>query len=177
MALILIVDDEPKLRALLAMALSAEGLETREADSAEAALEALARGDDFSALITDVRMPGMSGLELVKRVRQERPHLECIVMTAYADAGTGVEAMRTAPEYVLKPFEMDEMTLLVRSAVEKSRLRDEVAELRVRETDRWRMDNIIGDSKPIQDAIRQARMVAKRDTTVLSRARPAPARS
>jgi DNA-binding NtrC family response regulator len=170
MAMILIVDDEPKLRALLAMALTAEGLETREADSAEAALEALARGDAYSAMITDVRMPGMSGLDLVKRVRQERPDLECIVMTAHADAGTGVEAMRNgALEYVTKPFEMDEMILLVRSALEKSRLRDEVAELRVRETDRWQMDRIIGDSKPIQEAIRQARMVAKRDTTVLIR--------
>jgi two-component system response regulator AtoC len=170
MPMILVVDDEPKLRALLSMALSAEGLEVKEAESAEAALDALARGDAYSAMITDVRMPGMSGLDLVKRVRQERPGVECIVMTAHADAGTGVEAMRSgAFEYVTKPFEMDEMLLLVRSALEKAKLRDEVAELRVRETGRWHMDRIIGDGKPIQEAIRQARMVAKRDTTVLVR--------
>jgi two-component system response regulator AtoC len=170
MPMILVVDDEPKLRALLSMALSAEGLEVKEAESAEAALDALARGDAYSVVITDVRMPGMSGLDLVKRVRQERPGVECIVMTAHADAGTGVEAMRSgAFEYVTKPFEMDEMLLLVRSALEKAKLRDEVAELRVRETGRWHMDRIIGDGKPIQEAIRQARMVAKRDTTVLVR--------
>ncbi|MEO6096756.1 MAG: sigma-54 dependent transcriptional regulator [Fibrobacteria bacterium] len=170
MPMILVVDDEPKLRALLAMALSAEGMEVKEAESAESALDALSRGDSFAVMITDVRMPGMSGLDLVKRVRQERPGVECIVMTAHADAGTGVEAMRNgAFEYVTKPFEMDEMLLLVRSALEKAKLRDEVAELRVRETGRWHMDRIIGDSKPIQEVIRQARMVAKRDTTVLVR--------
>jgi two-component system, NtrC family, response regulator AtoC len=91
-------------------------------------------------------------------------------MTAYADSGTGVEAMRIgALEYVAKPFEMDEMVLLIRSALEKGRLREEVAELRVRESGRSRLDRIIGESKPMQDVIRQARMVAKRETTVLVR--------
>jgi DNA-binding NtrC family response regulator len=121
-------------------------------------------------LVTDVRMPGMSGLELVKKAKAGRPGLECIVMTAYADSGTGVEAMRIgALEYVAKPFEMDEMVLLIRSALEKGRLREEVAELRVRESGRSRLDRIIGESKPMQDVIRQARMVAKRETTVLVR--------
>jgi DNA-binding NtrC family response regulator len=170
MARILVVDDEAKLRTLLAMALSAEGLDVAEADSAESALDALGRADAFDLVITDVRMPGMSGLDLVKRIRQERPGLECIVMTAHGDAGTGVEAMRSgAFEYVAKPFEMDEMILLARSALEKGRLRDEVAELRMRETGRYRLERIIGDSKPMQEALRQARMVAKRDTTVLVR--------
>jgi DNA-binding NtrC family response regulator len=170
MARILVVDDEPKLRALLAMALTAEGLDVAEADSAESALDALGRADAFDLVITDVRMPGMSGLDLVKRVRQEKPALECIVMTAHGDAGTGVEAMRNgAFEYVAKPFEMDEMILLAKSALEKRRLRDEAAELRVRETGRYRLERIIGDSKPMQEALRQAKMVAKRDTTVLVR--------
>ncbi|HKP96284.1 MAG TPA: sigma-54 dependent transcriptional regulator [Fibrobacteria bacterium] len=170
MARILIVDDEPKMRALLSMALAAEGLDVAEADSAESALDALGRGDAFSILVTDVRMPGMSGLDLVKKARRDRPGLECIVMTAHADAGTGVEAMRNgAFEYVAKPFEMDEMILLIRSALEKAGLRDEVADLRVREAGRHRLDRIIGDSKPMQEVIRQAKMVAKRDTIVLVR--------
>ena len=170
MARILVVDDEPKMRALLSMALAAEGMDVAEAGSAEAALDALGRGDAFSLMVTDVRMPGMSGLDLVRRARQEKPGLECIVMTAHADAGTGVEAMRNgAFEYVTKPFEMDEMILLIRSALEKGRLREEVTELRGRETGRYHLDRIIGDSKPMQEVIRQARMVAKRDTIVLVR--------
>jgi DNA-binding NtrC family response regulator len=152
------------------LALAAEGMDVAEAASAEDALDALGRGDPFSVLVTDVRMPGMSGLELVKKAKAGRPGLECIVMTAYADSGTGVEAMRIgALEYVAKPFEMDEMVLLIRSALEKGRLREEVAELRVRESGRSRLDRIIGESKPMQDVIRQARMVAKRETTVLVR--------
>jgi DNA-binding NtrC family response regulator len=170
MARILVVDDEPKLRALLAMAISAEGMAVTEAESAEAAQDALGRGDAFSLMVTDVRMTGMSGLDLVKRARKDHPEMECIVMTAHADAGTGVEAMRAgAFEYVTKPFEMDEMLLLIRSALEKGRLRDEIADLRVRETGRSRLDRIIGDSPAIQEVVRQARMVAKRETTVLVR--------
>jgi two-component system, NtrC family, response regulator AtoC len=167
---ILIVDDEPKMRTLLAMALSAEGWAADEAASAEAALEALSRGDLPDAVITDIRMPGMSGLELLKRLRADHPALDCIVMTAHGDAGTGVEAMRAgALEYVTKPFEMDEMILLIRGALEKGRLREEVAELRVRESDRHRLDRLIGDSKPMRELVRQARLVAARDTTVLIR--------
>jgi DNA-binding NtrC family response regulator len=170
MSRILVVDDEPKMRALLAMALEGDGITIVQAASAEDALEILGRGETYNVMVTDVRMPGMSGLELVKRVRKDRPELECIVMTAHADSGTGVEAMRNgALEYVTKPFEMDEMLLLIQSALEKGKLRDEVVELRVRETGRYRLETIIGDSKPMQEAIRQAKMVAKRDTTVLVR--------
>lgn len=167
---ILIVDDETKLRALLAMALDADATTVVEAGSAEEALEKMASQDAFDLMVTDVRMPGMSGIDLVKRVKKERPELECIVMTAHADAGTGVEAMRNgAFEYVTKPFEMDEMLLLIHSALEKSKLRDEVTELRIREQGKYRLERIIGDSKPMQEVIRQAKMVAKRDTTVLVR--------
>ncbi len=167
---ILIVDDEPKMRALLSMALAGEGWDAEEADSGESALRALLGEEGFDVMVTDIRMGGMSGLELLKRVRAERPATECIVMTAHGDAGTGVEAMRYgALEYVTKPFEMDEMILLIRGALEKRRLKGEVAELRVRETDRHRLERILGDSKPMREMIRQARMVASRDTTVLIR--------
>jgi DNA-binding NtrC family response regulator len=172
MARILIVDDETKLRTLLFMALSSEKFEVEDASSAEQALEKLKKGPSFDVVVTDIRMPGLSGLELLQMIKGKFNKPECIVMTAYGDAGTGVEAMRLgAFEYVLKPFEMDEMVILVRSALERRRLRQEVDDLKLRESGRYQLDRLIGAAKPMQELMRQAKMVAKRDTTVLIRGR------
>lgn len=169
MAQILIIDDEGKMRAVLAMALDAEGYTVDEAESAEAALGKAAESVP-QVVITDIRLPGMSGLELLNSIKKSYPGVECIVMTAFADAKTGIEAMRRgAIEYVVKPFEMDEMLLLVRSAIEKNALRQEVAALKDASENRFRMDKVIGKSKIMQDLITQARIVASRDTTVLIR--------
>jgi DNA-binding NtrC family response regulator len=172
MSRILIVDDETKLRTLLSMALSSEKFEVEDAQSAEQALEKLKKAPGFDVVITDIRMPGLSGLELIQMIKGHYGQPECIVMTAYGDAGTGVEAMRLgAFEYVLKPFEMDEMVILVRSALERRRLRLEVEDLKLRESGRYQLDSLIGAAKPMQELMRQAKMVAKRDTTVLIRGR------
>jgi len=172
MSRILIIDDEAKLRALLGMALSTENLETEEAGSAEEALEKLRKGDSFDVIVTDIRMPGLSGLELTQKVKGAFGNPEVIVMTAYGDASTGVEAMRLgAFEYVLKPFEMDEMVILVKSALERRRLRLEVDDLRLRETGRYQLERLVGTAKTMQEVVRQAKMVARRDTTVLIRGR------
>lgn len=169
MGTILIVDDEGKMRALLAMALDAEGYTVFEASSAEEALHTIPSINP-DVIVTDVRMNGMTGLELVKTVRPQWPAIECIVMTAYADAQSGIEAMRSgALEYVAKPFEMDEMVMLVARAIEKSALRREVDTLKAQVGDRYALGSLIGQSKPMQEVIRQAVMVAGRDTTVLIR--------
>lgn len=172
MSRILIVDDESKLRALLVMALSSEGFDADEAGSAEQALDKLQKGGSYDVVITDIRMPGLSGLELMQKLKGAYGSPECIVMTAYGDAGTGVEAMRLgAFEYVLKPFEMDEMALLVKSALERRRLRSEVEDLKLRETGRYKLERLIGSAKPMQELLLQAKMVSRRDTTVLIRGR------
>ncbi len=168
---VLIVDDEGKMRAVLAMALDQEGHTVDEAESAEAALAKL---DTFEpdVIITDMRMPGLSGLDLLRRIRARPDDMECIVMTAYADAKSGIEAMRAgAVGYVAKPFEMDEMLLLVKGALDRGTLRREVEELRVESRGRHSLANIVGSSKAMQECIRQARTVAKRPTTVLIRGR------
>lgn len=167
MGKILIVDDEGKMRAVLAMAMDADGHEVTDAGSAEDALAKLADAVP-DVVITDVRLGGMSGLELLGKVREQRPGTEVIVMTAYADAQTGISAMRGgAFEYVAKPFEVDEMRLLVRNALEKVALRREVAQLRQDAKSRYSLDSICTKSRAMQETISQARMVAKRDTTVL----------
>jgi DNA-binding NtrC family response regulator len=169
MAKVLIVDDEGKMRALIAMACDGEGHSVEEAATAE---DALARLASFApeVMVTDVRMPGMSGIDLVRQARARRPSMECIVMTAFANAKSGIEAMRAgAFEYVTKPFEMDEMLLLIKSAADKAALAQEVTHLRGESSGRWDLDRIIARSASMQKAIEQARIVAPRDTTVLIR--------
>jgi len=169
MGKILIVDDEGKMRALIAMALDQEGHRVEEAASGEAALS---KAMDFEpdVVITDIRMPGMSGIELVKKLKAALPKIECIVMTAYADAKSGIEAMRSgAMEYVAKPFEMDEMVLVVKNALAKRSLQAELDQLRSDMRERYALQNIIGVSGAMQATIKQALIVAKRPTTVLIR--------
>ena len=169
MARVLIVDDEGKMRAVLAMALDGEGHEVAEADSGEAALTRLETFEP-DVVITDIRMPGMSGLDLLKKIKAGSTPVEVIVMTAYADAASGIEAMRNgAVEYVAKPFEMDEMLLLVRNAEEKRTLSNEVENLRRDARRRHELGRIVGSSHAMQQTIKQARIVAGRSTTVLIR--------
>ncbi len=169
MGKILIVDDEGKMRALLGMALDTKGYTIQEAESSEKALKIL---ESYipDALITDIRMEGVSGIELLKEVKKKYPQIEVIVMTAYADSKTGIEAMRNgALEYIAKPFEMDEMLLLVEKALEKNYLAKEVVTLRQIAKDKYSLDSLTSRSKKMREAISQAKIVAKRDTTVLIR--------
>ena len=165
MATVLIVDDEGRLRALLAMALDAEGYAVAEAPDAESAARMVAESAP-DLVITDIRLPGMNGLDLLKNIRRDFPQVECIVMTAFADAKSGIEAMRGgAFEYVAKPFETEHMLLLVKSALERKVLRTEVRELQARGS----LDRLCGASPVMNEAVALAKMVAPRDTTVLIR--------
>lgn len=170
MAKILIVDDEGKMRALLAIALTGEGHEIAEAESAEAALSLMEKGPAPDLVISDIRMKAMDGLELLTRVKEGNPQLEVIIMTAHADARTGVEAMKKgAFEYVVKPFEMDEMLLLVKSALEKGALKKENVRLKDQIQEQYSISSIIGASKPMQDIFKQVKQVGPRDATVIIR--------
>jgi len=169
MAKILIVDDEGKMRALLAMALDAEGYEIEEAPDGETAVSYISQ-NAVDLIISDIRMPGLSGLDVLQKVKESPFPAECIIMTAHADAKSGIEAMRNgAFEYVAKPFEMDHMLLLVKNALERNNLRQEIVHLKSTSNAAWTLDKITGKSKGMQEAIAQARMVASRDTTVLIR--------
>ncbi|MBN1982731.1 MAG: sigma-54-dependent Fis family transcriptional regulator [Chitinivibrionales bacterium] len=169
MAKILIVDDEGKMRALIAMALDAFGHHILEAENGLAALE-LVQSQHPDLVITDIRMPVMSGLELLQKIKQSEPQTEVIVMTAFADATTGIEAMRGgALEYVTKPFEMEELLLLVKQACEKHRLLSENESLRDAVGKHYSLDTLSSKSKMMQEVLRQAKIVAGYDTTVLVR--------
>src|SRR3974390_3078989 len=113
---ILIVDDDPGQRSLLDSFLRSQGFETVLASSGEQALELL-RGDDFSMMISDVRMPGLSGLETLRRAREENAVLPVLLVTAYADIREAVGAMRDgALNYLGKPIDLDELLASVQQA-------------------------------------------------------------
>jgi DNA-binding NtrC family response regulator len=113
---ILIVDDDPGQRSLLDSFLRSQGFETRVAASGQQALEML-RAEEFSMMISDVRMPGLSGLETLRRARQERVVLPVLLVTAYADIREAVGAMRDgALNYLAKPIDLDELLATVQHA-------------------------------------------------------------
>ncbi len=127
---VLLVDDEAVAREGLATALRRDGLEVTTADNGEAAL-ALLRQREYEVLLTDVKMPGMDGLELLRRAREAWPGMEVLVVTGFATTESAVEAMRAgAFYYVSKPFRLGEVRKLVREAADKAQLRAENQRLR-----------------------------------------------
>ena len=114
---ILIVDDDPGQRSLLNSFLRSQGFETALADSGERALEML-RAGKFAMMISDVRMPGLSGLETLRRARQEHATLPVLLVTAFTDIRDAVAAMRDgAVNYLAKPIDLDELLNSVRQAI------------------------------------------------------------
>jgi response regulator RpfG family c-di-GMP phosphodiesterase len=121
-AKILVVDDEPAITVALAKKLRREGYECLTASSGEEALRRLAT-ENLDLVVTDVRMPGMSGIELLQEIKRRDPDIQVIMMTAYTDIGFAVEALRhKADDYLLKPFNLAELSHNVARALEHRRL-------------------------------------------------------
>src|SRR5512144_2530444 len=143
---VVIVDDEPRMATVVAMALARDGYECEPCASASAALEAIdARGADV--VVTDLKMPDMDGIELLRRLRATRPTLPVILLTAHGSVPTAVAAMREgAFDYVTKPFDNDELRALVGRAIELTRLERENRELRREVAGRYSPDAIVAES-------------------------------
>ena len=121
----LVVDDERKMRRVLQMLLEKMGIESIAAETGEEALTMLA-AERVDLLLTDLRLPGLSGIDLLARVREIEPELAVIVLTAFGSVETAVEAMkRGASDYVLKPFDLDALEVTIRKALEMQRYRTE----------------------------------------------------
>jgi len=130
-AKILLVDDDKSGREVALFNLLKVGYETVSAESGSEALS-LFSGGDFDIVITDVRMPGLSGIELLRRIRKMAPDLPVIVITAFGDMETAMEAMREGACYfIVKPFERDHLLLAVEKALEKRCLAEEAEALKV----------------------------------------------
>ncbi len=162
---ILIVEDEEKLQRALELHLRSLGFEVVKADSAESALAEIDRAD---LILTDLRLPGMDGLELLARIRLTNSVSPVILMTAFGTVESAVEAMRKgANDFLTKPFSLDHLTTVVERALEVRALRDENRKLREELGHRYDLNNIIGRSAPMQEVFQMVMRVAAAKSTVL----------
>jgi two-component system response regulator HydG len=158
---VLIVDDQLSLAETLADGLSEHGYEGTALSSSEEAVRRL-DSEKFDALVTDLRMPGLDGLELLRISRAAAPQRPVIVMTAYSAVESAIESIRQgAFHYLTKPFKVDELVLFLDRALEDSRLRHEAAALRSTLRERFGLGNVVGNS----DAIRALSDVVERVAT------------
>ena len=166
-ARVLVVDDEKSMRDLLAITLEKQGYDVTVADGGEAAVEAIRR-EAFDAIITDLRMARVDGLQVLRSAKDLSPETAVVVVTAVGSTETAVEAMKLgAYDYITKPFKLDEINLIVKNALERKRLRDENRYLRKQLESQYRFDNIIGKSPAITAVFDTIRKIADSPSTVM----------
>src|SRR5690242_2989620 len=162
---VLVVEDEEKLRRVLELQLASCGFEVDKARTAEEAVKVVDRAD---LVLTDLRLPGMTGLDLLASIRRQNSPTPVIIMTAYGSIETAVEATKAgANDFLLKPFSLDHLMAVVQKAMEMRALRDENRELREQLGRRYEFDNIIGRSAPMQEIFAAVERVAPTRATVL----------
>jgi len=164
---ILIVDDEEQMRDLLSKVLDRNGYQVSVAGDGEQAL-ALLEKEPVDLVVTDVRMPGVSGLEALKAIKELNPEIVVIIMTAFGSIDQAVQAVKDgAYDYINKPFKIDEMLLTIEKALEERRLRHEVSTLRRELRTRYHFENIIGKSRAMQEVFGLIEHVAGSRSTVM----------
>jgi two-component system, NtrC family, response regulator AtoC len=147
-ATILVVDDEPLIRWTLSERLSQEGHAVVEAESAKAAIARF--GPDIDLVLLDYRLPDSDGLQVLRAMKASDPDVPVILLTAFSSIETAVEAMKQgAYHYANKPFNLDELALVVEKALETTRLRREVKVLRASRAEPYAIDRIVGESAPM----------------------------
>jgi len=164
---ILIVEDDETLRRVTQLHLEKQGYATATARDSLEALKALGL-EPYDLVISDLHLPGASGLELLKNIRFQYPETQVVMITAFGTVATAVDAMKSgAYDYVTKPIHLYELTALVERALERVQLVEEVRLLRKNISDKYRFDNIIGQSQSLLYVLDQASRVAPTDATVL----------
>jgi nitrogen regulation protein NR(I) len=166
-AKLLVVDDESKMRRVLQLFFEDTGYAVAQAENGEEALREIdsSRPD---LVLCDMRMPRMNGMELLRQIKLKTPELPVIIMTAYGEVKTAVEAMKLGAEsYLTKPLDMEELRILVNRAIEKSSLIRENLQLRAELDSRFDISNFVGQSENMQQVFRLIDQVAQTNTTVL----------
>lgn len=164
---ILIIDDDQGMQFFLGELLRKKGYQIEVATSAETALSKVEK-DAFSLILLDVRLPGMSGVDAIRRLRELEPQAPIIIMTAYGTKETALQALQQgAYDFFTKPIMVDELLCVLRRALEKRQLQLEIAALEERLKKRYEFENIIGSSGPMQEVFALVRKVAVTDSSVI----------
>ena len=164
---VVVIDDEVNAAAALEKLLQEDGYEVSAANDARTGLSLLEKIDP-EIVLTDLRMPGMDGLELLTKVKQLRPETMVILMTAYGTVKTAVRAMKLgAEDYVAKPIDFEELEVILQRVLEKRRLLEEMRVLRERVHQKYRFENLVGESPDMLAAFKTVRQVAPSSSSVL----------
>ena len=164
---ILVVDDESSHRQMIKAVLSAEGYDIKEAVDGNEAVKAVE--EKFHDLILmDIRMPGLSGIEALQKIKDLSPGIPIIIMTAYASVNTAIEALKAgAYDYLTKPLDIEELKILVAKALQFQRLEQENIYLKEQLNDRFDFSKIIGRSNAMKQLFETMALVAPSEATVL----------
>jgi DNA-binding NtrC family response regulator len=166
---IVVVDDEPAQRELIGGFLKKQGHEVVLAGSGGEAL-AHVRDRQVDLVLSDCRMPGMSGSDLLGKIREVNPEIPLLLMTAYGTVETAVQAMKEgAADYLAKPLDLEELLVRLNRVAEQGRLRSEVRQLQQQLVERHRLEGIVGESGRMQEVLALVKRVAPSDATVLIR--------
>lgn len=164
---ILIIDDEKSILDLLSVVFKKEGYRVKATLSAKKALELLSK-EEFGLILTDIKLPEMSGFEILKQVKESKPDIAVVMITAYGNVKQAVEALKAgAFDYVVKPFDVDELKIIVANALEKKRLQEENILLKRELKKKHSFETVIGKSKKIKQIYSMIEKIAGTDSTIL----------
>lgn len=164
---ILIVDDEQSMLDFLTLMLQKEGYDIITANNGAKAKE-LIKKEKLDLIISDIKMPDIDGIELLKFIKEVNPEATVILITAYASTKTAIQALKLgAYDYISKPFDIDELKIIIEKALEKKRLTEEVSYLKRELAEKHSFANIIGKSKKMKELFQTIEKVAPSNATVL----------
>jgi DNA-binding NtrC family response regulator len=167
---ILIADDEPNIRRVLEASFTKDGYTVLTAENGRKALDIVSTEPNIDVLLSDLIMPDMNGVELLEAVREINPGMSVLMITAHGTIKSAVDAMRLgAFDYITKPFDMDEIKVVVKKALERRQLISENQDLRQQLKSRYKFDNIVGSSPRMQEIYKMIERVADSRASVLIR--------
>jgi len=164
---ILVVDDENSLREMLSILLQRQGYQVHQADDGVAALT-MAQENSYDLIISDIKMPKMTGIELLRQLRSQENNVTVMMMTAFSSTEEAVEAMKLgAYDYITKPFKNDEIRLVIKNALEREQLQQENRQLKQQLGQRFSFQSLIGQSPAMSKLILLLERVAPSQANVL----------